>query len=141
MVDPQAGSGRYVSAGHVDCLLAKAGGEAVRLQSTGAPLGLLPPGLAFEETVVAIDPGDCLVLFSDGVADAQNEAGEEFGDQRLLDIVKASRLQPAAVVVDRVFGAIDEFAAGAPQFDDITIMVLQRELSLKSSGGREPSVS
>jgi serine phosphatase RsbU (regulator of sigma subunit) len=45
-------------------------GEAVRLTSTGAPLGLLPPGLPYEETIVSVEPGDCLVLFSDGVADA-----------------------------------------------------------------------
>jgi hypothetical protein len=55
--------------------------------------------------------------------------GEEFGDQQLLDIAGVSRTQPAVVVVDRAFQAIDEFAAGAPQFDDIIIIVLHREQS------------
>ncbi len=63
--------------------------------ATRAPLGLLPPGLPYETTVVEIQPGDCLVICSDGVSDAQNEAG-------------------------------DAFAGVAPQFDDITLLVLRR---------------
>jgi serine phosphatase RsbU (regulator of sigma subunit) len=125
-LDVKSGAARYVSAGHVDCLLMKAGGEAVRLASTGAPLGLLPPGLPYDETSIVVGPGDSVVLFSDGVGDAQNEEGEEFGDQRLLDIVGASAGEPAATIVDRVFEAIDRFAGGAPQFDDITILVARR---------------
>jgi sigma-B regulation protein RsbU (phosphoserine phosphatase) len=125
-IDLLSGAARYVSAGHVDSLLVKANGEAVRLCSTGAPLGLLPPGLPYDETLVLVEPGDCLVLYSDGVADAQNDDGEEFGDQRLIDLLVPSRAEPANVIVDRVFDAIDQFAANAPQFDDITILVLRR---------------
>lgn len=118
---------RFVSAGHIDCLLVRTNGAAVRLSSTGAPLGLLPPGLPYEEIAVSIAAGDCLVLFSDGVADAQNDAGEEFGEERLLDLVIGSHAESAAAIVDRVFEAIDAFAEGAPQFDDITIMVVRRD--------------
>jgi len=125
-LDLQSGAARYVSAGHVDCLLIRADGEAVRLCSTGAPLGLLPPGLPYDEVLVTVAPGDCLVLYSDGVADARSDSGDEFGDERLLDLLVGSRTQPASVVVDRVFESIDRFAAGAPQFDDITILVLRR---------------
>jgi serine phosphatase RsbU (regulator of sigma subunit) len=121
-----AGGARYVSAGHVDCFLVKSNGESLRLASTGAPLGLLPPGLPYEETAVTVGPGDCVVLFSDGVGDAQNDAGEEFGDERLLDIIRTSMDQPCEVIVNRVFDAIDRFAGNAPQFDDITILVLRR---------------
>jgi sigma-B regulation protein RsbU (phosphoserine phosphatase) len=119
-----------VSAGHVDCLVMKANGEAVRLASTGAPLGLLPPGLPYEETAVTIETGDCVVLFSDGVADAQNERGEEFGDERVIEIVRASMDQPSDAIVTRVFDAIDRFAGDAPQFDDITILVMRRQVAL-----------
>jgi serine phosphatase RsbU (regulator of sigma subunit) len=125
-LESPAGRARYVSAGHVDCLVVKANGEAVRLASTGAPLGLLPPGLPYEETAVTVGPGDCVVLFSDGVGDAQNDAGEEFGDERLLEIVRASMELPCDAIVNRVFDAIDRFAGDAPQFDDITILVLRR---------------
>jgi serine phosphatase RsbU (regulator of sigma subunit) len=125
-LDLQSGAARYVSAGHVDCLLVRADGAAVRLCSTGAPLGLLPPGLPYEETLVSVEPGDCLVLYSDGVGDAQNDQGEEFGDERLIDLLVRSRTQPAGAIVERVFEAIDQFAEKAPQFDDITILVLRR---------------
>ncbi|MFN7914409.1 MAG: GAF domain-containing SpoIIE family protein phosphatase [Vicinamibacterales bacterium] len=125
-LDARHGSGRFVSAGHVDCLLVKADGTPVRLTSTGAPLGLLPPGLPFDETTVSIDVGDCVVLFSDGVPDAQNEAGEEFGDERLLAIVQQARTEPSSAIVERVFSAIDAFAGSAAQFDDITLFVVRR---------------
>jgi serine phosphatase RsbU (regulator of sigma subunit) len=125
-LDLASGAGRYVSAGHVDCLLIRADGEAVRLCSTGAPLGLLPPGLTYDEVSVAVAPGDCLVLYSDGVADARSDSGEEFGDERLLELLVHARTQPAAAIIEHVFDAIDRFAANAPQFDDITILVLRR---------------
>jgi serine phosphatase RsbU (regulator of sigma subunit) len=125
-LDLASGAGRYVSAGHVDCLLIRADGEAVRLCSTGAPLGLLPPGLPYDEVSVAVAPGDCLVLYSDGVADARSDSGEEFGDERLLELLVHARTQPAAAIIEHVFDAIDRFAANAPQFDDITILVLRR---------------
>ncbi|MDE3155239.1 MAG: SpoIIE family protein phosphatase [Acidobacteriota bacterium] len=125
-LDIATGAARFVSDGHADCLLVRADGTAARLASTGAPLGLLPPGLPYDETAISIGAGDCLVLFSDGIADAQNETGEEFGDGRLLDLVIASRTQSASAMVDRVFNAIDAFAGSAPQFDDVTILVLRR---------------
>jgi len=121
-----AGEARYVSAGHTDSLLLRAGGTSLSLKSTGVPLGLLPPGLPFEETRVTLDRGDCLVLYTDGVSEAQNAAGEEFGEDRLEAIVRRSHAQPSSAVVTRVLEAIDEFAGGMPQFDDITLMVLRR---------------
>ena len=92
----------------------------------GAPLGLLPPGLPYDEIQVEIAPGDCVVLCSDGVTDAQNEAEEEFGEARLAAAVRASLHLPVQTIVERVFDAIDAFAGGAPQFDDITLLVLRR---------------
>lgn len=117
---------RYVSAGHTNSLLLHRNGEAAWLASTGPPLGLLPPSLPFDESAVDLGPGDTLLLFSDGVVDAENSAAEEFGEGRLLDITRASAAEPAAVVVARVFDAIDAHAGTAPQFDDITLLVLRR---------------
>ncbi len=59
--------------------------------------------------------------------DAQNESGDEFGEDRLAAIVSAHRDAPAEAIVDHVVTAIDEFAGAAPQFDDITIMVIKRQ--------------
>ena len=75
-------------------MILRADGEVVPLASTGTPLGLLPPGLPYGETTEALRPGDTLVLFSDGVTDAQNAADEEFGEARLLDVLRASAGSP-----------------------------------------------
>lgn len=122
---PATGRATYVSAGHINSLLFTRSG-IVSLGSTGAPLGLLPPGIPYEGTPVEIGPGDCLVLCSDGVPDAQNEAGDEFGEERLAVIVSAARHESAAAIVTRVLAAIDDFVGATPQFDDITLMVLRR---------------
>jgi sigma-B regulation protein RsbU (phosphoserine phosphatase) len=123
---PATGRASYVSAGHINSLLIRNSGEVVALGSTGAPLGLLPPGMPYDTTAITIEPGDCLILCSDGVPDAQNEGDEEFGESRLTAIVQAARHRPSAEIVSEVIDAIDQFAGAAPQFDDITLMVLRR---------------
>lgn len=125
-LDPVAGRARYLSAGHINSWKFQRDGAVLSLGSTGSPLGLLPPGLPYDETQVDIAPGDCLVLCSDGVTDAQNEAEEEFGEDRLATVVRAAVDEPVEAIVGRVFDAIDAFAGAAPQFDDITLMVLRR---------------
>jgi len=128
-VEPASGCSRFVSAGHVDGLVAKADGTTLRLTSTGAPLGLLPPGLPYDETRLTIEPGDCVLLYSDGVVDAQNADGEEFGDERLLTTVRAAFHEASEAIVERVIDAIDRFAGATPQFDDITLLVLRRSMT------------
>jgi serine phosphatase RsbU (regulator of sigma subunit) len=123
---PSDGCARYVSAGHVNTLVTSSAGDTVLLASTGAPLGLLPPGLPYTETPVVLGRGDTVVLYSDGVVDAQNDAGEEFGEERLSAIVRDAHGIAADDLVARVFDKIDAFAGPAPQFDDITMLVLRR---------------
>lgn len=125
-LDTTTGDIRYVGAGHVDTVILRASGDVVRLSSTGTPLGLMPPGLPYGEREVRLNPGDTLVLFSDGVPDAQNGDEDEFGDDRLLDVLRETAGQPAAMVLDAVMTAIDAFAGGTPQFDDITLLVARR---------------
>lgn len=122
---PATGDVRFVSAGHVDAIVMRADGGVETLGSTGTPLGLIP-GLPYGETSVTMRPGDTLVLYSDGVPDAQNADGEEFGEERLVDGVRTARSLGCAAVVEHVMAAIDGFAGDVPQFDDITLMVLRR---------------
>jgi sigma-B regulation protein RsbU (phosphoserine phosphatase) len=123
---PASGAIRFVGAGHLDNVIVRRDGGVERLSSTGAPLGLLPPGLPYEQTDQVLHPGDALVLFSDGVTDAQNGSDEEFGETRLADVLTSTAGQDAETMIDRVFDAIDAFAGGAPQFDDMTILVARR---------------
>jgi len=125
-VVPATGRIAFVGAGHVDNFVMKADRSFVRLSSTGMPLGLVEPGLPYESRELVLDPGDCAVLFSDGVTDAQNLRDEEFGDERLKDVLDAAAAEPAAAIVGSVFAALDAFAGDAPQFDDITICVVKR---------------
>jgi len=123
---PGTGRLRFVGAGHLDNVILRADGSIVPLASTGAPLGLLPPGLPYGETSEMLHHGDALVLYSDGVTDAQNIADEEFGESRLHDVLRSVAGQPTDAIIDRVFTAIDTFVAETPQFDDMTMLVVRR---------------
>ena len=96
------------------------------LVSTGTPLGLFSDGIPYGESTHVLERGDAILLFSDGVTEAQNADDEEFGEERLLEVVRACAGEPAATLIDRTFQAIDAFAGGAPQFDDITVVVARR---------------
>jgi sigma-B regulation protein RsbU (phosphoserine phosphatase) len=125
-LEPATGDIRFVGAGHVANVILRATGEVVTLDSTGMPLGLLPITAPFEQTTHTLERGDTLVLFSDGVTDAQSPDGDEFGEARLVSVLRERSSRCAREIVDDVFDAIDRFAAHAPQFDDITMMVVRR---------------
>lgn len=122
---PATGQCRYVSGGHTETLLLRASGERVWMGATGVPLGLFP-GMAWEEISFTLEHGDVLVLYSDGVSEAQTESFDEFGPERLADIVERQRARPAAEITECIVASIDAFVAGAPQFDDITLMIIKR---------------
>jgi sigma-B regulation protein RsbU (phosphoserine phosphatase) len=123
-LDPTTGGVRFVNAGHTDCLLLRAEGEAVWLKATGTPLGLLP-AMPYEEQSLEVRPGDIVALFSDGVTEAQDENENEFGEERLAEFLRPIVQEPAEVIVDKVFAEIDRFAGSAPQYDDITLLVIK----------------
>ena len=70
-------------------------------------------------------PGDQVVIFSDGLSEALSADGEEFGDARILDVLERSPGNPPHEVVERLIGAVRQFACGATQNDDITVLVLR----------------
>jgi sigma-B regulation protein RsbU (phosphoserine phosphatase) len=120
------GSLRFVGAGHLDNVIVRADGSIVPLASTGLPLGLMEGGGPYTETTQTLAAGDLVVLYSDGVTDAQNGDSEEFGECRLYELLARHAGASPDVVADAVLAAVDLFVAGAPQFDDITILVLRR---------------
>jgi serine phosphatase RsbU (regulator of sigma subunit) len=125
-LSPESGKVTFVGAGHLDNLILRADGTPVSLASTGPPLGLLPDHLPYVETAHCLGPGDYLVLYSDGVSDAENERNEEFGEGRLLDVLRTRCGQSASEMIEHLFSAIDGFVGSAPQFDDITILIIRR---------------
>jgi serine phosphatase RsbU (regulator of sigma subunit) len=125
-VVPDTGALRFVGAGHLDNAIVRGNGEITLLSSTGAPLGLMSPGLPFTETRDVLNPGDTLVLYSDGLTDAQNADGEEFGEVRLHELLRSLAGQNASAIISRVLAAVEVFVDSTPQFDDMTILVLRR---------------
>jgi sigma-B regulation protein RsbU (phosphoserine phosphatase) len=130
-LDPLTGTGRFVNAGHTDCLLMRANGDAEWIKSTGTPLGLMAPDIIelmspYSEQSFELQPGDVMALFSDGVTEAQDENENEFGEERLANFMRPIRHEPAETLVEKVFHEIDRFAGSAPQYDDITLFILKR---------------
>jgi serine phosphatase RsbU (regulator of sigma subunit)/anti-sigma regulatory factor (Ser/Thr protein kinase) len=130
VLEPSTGRFRFANAGHNLPYVRTAEGTA-ELRATGMPLGLLP-GITYEEKEAFLEPGQVMLLHSDGVAEAHSADSEMFGFPRLLDVV-GSR-QDAGEVIDRVLTELDRFTPPAwEQEDDITLVSLTR--SAGASGG------
>jgi sigma-B regulation protein RsbU (phosphoserine phosphatase) len=114
----------YVNAGHQPPFVFRAsrdGREVLRLDVGGPAVGLMPDG-SYVAQRVTLDEGDVLLLFTDGISEAMNAAGEEWGDERLMQVTQANRSLPARQLIDRIIGASGDFVAGAAQYDDMTLI-------------------
>lgn len=100
------------------------GGEVETIQAEGFPLGLFP-NVEYEEFSIATQPGDSIIFFSDGITDAQNEAEEMFGDERLKAIVKKAHQKSASKIADCILAEVGKFQHGYERFDDETVVVLK----------------
>lgn len=125
VLDASTGELRFANAGHNPPIVMRASGEPEMLDGGGPVLGILSIAPYGEERA-QLERGDMLVLFSDGVTEATNQEFEEFGEERLVEVLRRHRDAPAAAIVDAVTNALAEFAAGAPQADDITLVVAKR---------------
>lgn len=117
---------RYVNAGHFPPLLFKAGRRQtlLRLSSGGPVLGLLP-GVSFQQGAVRLEPGDVLVLYTDGVVEATGSDDEQFGEERLREIAGASIGGSAEDIRNGILGALRAFSGQAGPDDDRTLMVVR----------------
>ena len=125
VLDTETGELAFANAGHNPPIVVRAAGELQMLEGGGPVLGILPAA-PYTEQCAHLDRGDLLVLYSDGVTDANNANFDEFGEDRFIEVLKRHRHQPAADIVAAVTNALAEFAAGAPQGDDITLVVAKR---------------
>lgn len=115
----------YSNAGHEQPFLIGLNGAVRRLTAGGVVLGIMEQ-FPFEEENVTLEPGDLLVVFSDGVTDSADPQSERFGEQRLQDVLLAHREQDAAAIRDAIIRAAVRHAGSAPQADDMTLMVVKR---------------
>jgi serine phosphatase RsbU (regulator of sigma subunit) len=130
-LDPRTRSVLYASAGHVPgFLLDRSGGVKAVLRSTEVPLGIVPDADFPTPPEVTLEPGELLLLLTDGVVEARAPDGTAFGLERALAIVRVYRRETAAQIVYNLYHAVRAFAHNHPQVDDITAVVLKsREVS------------
>ncbi len=114
----------YINAGHNAPVLRRASGRFERLEAGGLPFGI-DQNVSYDSGSLTLTPGDLLIVFTDGVIEAVNQEGQEFGEHRLLDLLKGSPADGARATLDKLMAAVDSFAQGTRQHDDITCLVLR----------------
>jgi serine phosphatase RsbU (regulator of sigma subunit) len=119
----QSGRLDYVNAAHCPPIVVRPSGETAELEATGVPVGLLE-GSRYELAGRQLSPGEKVVIYTDGVTEAQDARGAFFGRKRLFDLVRANAGASSSELHDAIQGAVREFTEGAPQSDDITLVVL-----------------
>jgi sigma-B regulation protein RsbU (phosphoserine phosphatase) len=125
-LDRKDGAVRFVNAGHNPPMVYKSSDrEITPLVAGGSVLGLFP-GATFDEGRSQLDSGDFLVAYTDGVTEAEDPHGEEFGEERLRATIADAAPGNAKQIMDRVVNAVTEWSRGTRQHDDITVVVLKR---------------
>ncbi|MCS7311570.1 MAG: PP2C family protein-serine/threonine phosphatase [Acidobacteria bacterium] len=118
----------YVNAGHVPPFILRANADAsVQFLTVGGPVLGLPMEVAYQRSFERLQPGDLLVLYTDGITETTKVTGEEFGVQRLVEVVRRHRTEPLPAILERVFAAVDEFRDGLSQEDDQTLILIRKQ--------------
>lgn len=126
ILDVNASRLTYVNAGHNPPFLFRAKGLPIRLKKGGMILGVFPAESPYKEGIVSLRPGDLLVCFTDGISEAMNLQGQEFTEKRLKTVVSRLKEEPVDAIVQGIGKAIQAHTIGAPQSDDITLLVIKR---------------
>jgi serine phosphatase RsbU (regulator of sigma subunit)/anti-sigma regulatory factor (Ser/Thr protein kinase) len=124
-LDPATRAVSYASAGHTTSLRWQITTQStVQLQSTALPLGIVPE-LKTGERIFTARPGDVIVLYSDGVTEAENASGKVFGMEGLADVLFAAHPAPATAILQTILDAVEAHRQGHPAKDDITVLVIK----------------
>ena len=124
--DPGTGNLTYANGGHTAPYVRRADGSVIALPFTGGiALGVME-GLEYHQDSFQIAPGDAVFFYSDGVSEAMNENGEEYGLQRMMDVLAANPTQDPEAINNAMFDSVREFAGDTPQSDDITGLTICR---------------
>lgn len=126
ILDPKSGLLTYVNAGHCFPFFLKSKeSSVVPLAATGLPLGMFE-GVGFETGNISMDPGDFLIIYTDGVTEAMNRSFEEYGEDRFRRVMLKSKSQNAGPFLGSVVADVEQYVSGEPQSDDLTMMVIKR---------------
>ena len=123
-LSPQSQSLEYTNAGHNPPLVIRAGADPSPLGKGGPVLGVLP-GSHYESEKISLRHGDVLVLYTDGVVEAENPAGEQYSPQRLASIVSSHRQQSPSELIETIYASVSDFRGTTLLSDDITLVVLK----------------
>jgi sigma-B regulation protein RsbU (phosphoserine phosphatase) len=124
-LDPATGELAYVNAGHNVPILRRTSGAVERPQVGGIPIGVLEAA-SYELGTIRIDIGDWLVIFTDGVVEAVNSKGDEYGEEALIQVVNQSAATAPAESLKNILVSLDSYVGNTPQHDDMTCLLLKR---------------
>ena len=124
--DPASGELAYANGGHNAPLVVHADGSSTLLPPTGGVALGVVPDLTYEQNAVTLRPGDHVVFYTDGVTEAENDQGDQFGLERLCEVFAGGPPEDIRATNEAVLDAVDAFAGEAPQFDDVTCLTLRR---------------
>jgi sigma-B regulation protein RsbU (phosphoserine phosphatase) len=116
----------YINAGHNNPILRRSDGAIERLDVGGLPLGILPEA-KYESASVTLAPGDWLIIFTDGVVEAENARQEEYGEARLLSAIGTNAATTPSDMLTRMMADLDLFVGNTPQHDDVTCLLIKAE--------------
>ncbi len=116
----------YINAGHNNPILRRASGAIERLDVGGLPLGILPEA-KYKSASITLAPGDWLIIFTDGVIEAENTHQEEYGETRLLAAIAAGAATSPSEMLKRLMAEVDLFVGSTPQHDDVTCLLVKAE--------------
>ena len=114
------------NAGNHNPLLIKTD-KTIKRPNVGGLIVRIMPSVPYEEEIIQFDKGDLLVIFSDGITEAMNAEEEEFEEERLLELLLKNKSKNPEVLIDLIINEVNNFAAGQPQMDDMTIIVIKRD--------------
>jgi len=124
-VDTQEGSVRYVNGGHNPPIVLRKSGTFESLTEGGLLLGIMPEA-AYSAGTLQLQPGDILVLYSDGVTEARDSADEEFGEARLMEFLTESSAMRPEEMVEALIQRVHDFSSRGKPSDDVTVVVMRR---------------
>jgi sigma-B regulation protein RsbU (phosphoserine phosphatase) len=116
----------YINAGHNNPILRRASGQIERLDVGGLPFGILPD-TKYDSASITLAPEDWLIIFTDGLVEAENARQEDYGEARLLTAIEAGKSVEPQEMLKRLMAEVDLFVGNTPQHDDVTCMLLKSE--------------